>query len=49
MSWDPYVAAGRELNMSSISGGGVTGLGGSSIVSEREVDSGTVKDWGEDE
>ncbi len=49
ISWDPYVAAGRELNISSKSCGGVLRLEESSIVSETEADSGIEIDRGEGE
>ncbi len=49
ISWDPYVAAGRELNISSKSCCGVLRLEESSIVSETEADSGIEIDRGEGE
>ena len=49
ISIDPYDAKGRGLKMSSMSGGGVIGLGGSSMVSEWEAERGTALDRGEDE
>ena len=49
ISWGAYVAAGRGLNTSSKSGGGVLGLEESSMVSERDVDSGIMLERGEEE
>ena len=49
ISWGAYVAAGRGLNTSSNSWRGVLGLEESSMVSEREVDSGIMLERGEDE
>jgi len=49
MSGEAYVTAGRGLNTSSNSGGGVLGLEESSMVSERDVDRGIELDRGEDE